>query len=369
MNFAGTFHSVVRCAGRGAAAGVLLLVVACLAPGAPALAAPVPWLYDVDVAVEGRTATARLAASGEALDEVLSRVSGLAHVPRNAGVTEALGRPEAYYNRFVFLDNGKLRIHFTPAAILELMDRARLPVWSANRPRAMLWLVVEAGGVRRIVDGQHPLAAPLAERARQRGLNLQLPLMDLEDRRRVRPAVVRGRLYTPLEEASKRYGAEVTLAGQVLERACVPESLFAEVPQACGQEQEYFYSGSLQAWMGGDEFAAAFAVVDPAGAARATVDFLADELAGRFAVLARPPNPVRLTIVGIESPVGYARLLGYLGELEFVSSVDVAAVEVGRLEVTLHTRAGLEQLVELFESEGRIRPDPANAAVLIWRGP
>ena len=100
-----------------------------------------------------------------------------------------------------------------------------------------------------------------------------------------------------------------------------------------------------------------------------TADFLADELAGRFAVLARQPNRVGLTIVGIDSPVGYGRLLGYLDELEFVSSVDVSAVEADRLEITLHTRAGLEQLVELFESDGRIRPDPANEAVLIWRGP
>ena len=61
--------------------------------------------------------------------------------------------------------------------------------------------------------------------------------------------------------------------------------------------------------------------------------------------------------------------LGYLGDLEFITFVDVAAVEAGRLEITLHTRAGVEQLVELLESDGRIRPDPANASVLIWRGP
>ena len=384
--------SITRSIGGGAVAGILALAGA-LAATAPALAAPVPWLYDVDVAVEGRTAAARLAVSGTALAEVLSRASGLAHVPRNARVREALGRPEAFYSRFVFLENDELRIHFTPAAILGLLDEARLPVWSANRPQTMAWLVVEDGGNRRVVDGEHPLAQALSARARQRGLVLKLPLMDLEDRMRVQPAVVRGRLFSSLEEASKRYGADVILAGQVQERACgiasrtdmapetpsdagpetpadaEPANSVAEIPWPCGPAGGFYFSAALQAWMGGEEFAAEYAASGIAEAGTMAADFIADELAGRFAVLARQPNRVSLTILGIDSPVGYGRLLGYLDGLEFVSSVDVAAVEAGRLEITLHTRAGLEQLVELFGRDGRIRPDPANEAVLIWRGP
>lgn len=453
--------SISRSIGGRALAGVLALA-GWLAAG-PVPAAPVPWLYDVDVAVEGRTPAARLAVSGVALAEVLSRASGLAHVPRNARVREALDRPEAFYSRFVFLENDELRIHFTPGAILGLLDEARLPVWSANRPQIMAWLVVEDGGNRRVVDGEHPLARALSARARQRGLVLKLPLMDLEDRMRVQPAVVRGRLFSSLEEASRRYGADVILAGQVQERACeiaspedvdpetpagadsavdspesaameapgrpgpktgsdpgasltgetptqtgpvdgpdrflvvsemsarddsapglvsgasleAPPSLesaagleapVAEIPWSCGPAGGRYYSASLHAWMGGDEFAAEFDASDIAEAGLMTADFIADELAGRFAVLARQPNSVGLTIVGIDSPVGYGRLLGYLDGLEFVSSVIVAAVEADRLEITLHTRAGLEQLVELFDRDGRIRPDPENAAVLIWRG-
>lgn len=434
-------------------AGIALSLAGCLTPAHSAVAAPLPWLYDVDVAVQGRTADARLAVSGAALAEVLSRVSGLAHVPRNARVREALDRPEAYYSRFVFLANGELRIHFAPGAILKLMDEARLPVWSASRPHATVWLMVEQGGVRRIVDGEHPLAAALTVRARQRGLALNLPLMDLEDRMRVRPAVVRGRLYSRLDEASRRYGADVILAGQVQERACVSESPadndaetpsgtdsadvglespagqmparsgrehsiepelpstdgsssvagpvgrsdsrrefeslpeddsdpepdpepatglstpVTETPLSCGTAGGVFYSVSLQAWMDGEEFATELAVSDIAQAGLKTADFLADELAGRFAVLARQPNRISLTITGIDSPIGYGRLLGYLDDLEFVSAVEVAAVEAGGLEITLHTRAGFGQLVELFESDGRIRPDPADGTVLVWQGP
>ena len=71
-----------------------------------ALAAPIPWLYEVDVEVEAQTVEAREAASRIALVEVLARVSGLAHVPRNAIVRDALDSTERYYSRFVFLEDG-----------------------------------------------------------------------------------------------------------------------------------------------------------------------------------------------------------------------------------------------------------------------
>ncbi len=468
--------------GKRAAASVIFPLAALLLCAPPGFAVPVPWLYDVDIAVAGRTGAARLAVSGTALAEVLSRVSGLAHVPRNAAVREALGQPERYYNRFVFLNDRELRIHFDPAAVLGLVDAAGLPVWSANRPTVVAWLVVERGGVRRVVDGGHELAVPLVRRARQRGVVLKLPLMDLEDRLLVQPSVVWGRLFSALSEASGRYQADVVLVGRLQEQVCAPDpwvavdldtvgaldpdgpdgpdgnNADARVPPAaaspmwdtarapgpggndaevrtppvaassvsdtaraldpggsdaearaspvatspvsdtarpgsspavesssaaspaiatplggstaaCGSAGASIYGGSLEAWMDGEEFALAFTAGDVREGVRMAVDFVADELAGRFAVLARVPNRIALTIGGIHSPVGYGRLLGYLDALEFVTAVDVVAVRDDRLEVALHTRAGLDQLVELFHRDGRIRRDPANAALLTWQGP
>ena len=174
----------------------------------------------MDVPVDGRHAGARTAVSSAALAQVLSRVSGLAHVPRNARVRAALAHPEAYYNRFVFLNDDELRIHFVPAAILKLVDEARLPVWSSNRPQVMAWLVVESGGEGEIVDGNHPLAETIIARARQRGLVVKLPIMDLEDRMQVQPSVIRGRLFATLERASRRYEADVIVVGQMQQQPC-----------------------------------------------------------------------------------------------------------------------------------------------------
>ena len=62
-------------------------------------------------------------------------------------------------------------------------------------------------------------------------------------------------------------------------------------------------------------------------------------------------------------------MLRYLDGLEFVTAVDVTAVEADRLKITWHTRAGLDQLVELFKADGLIIPDSTDAAVLAWQGP
>ena len=416
---------MTRLIGKQAAASVIVCLAGLFVCAPPGFAVPVPWLYDVDIAVEGRTAAARMAVSGAALAEVLSRVSGLAHVPRNATVRTALGRPETYYDRFVFLNDRELRIHFVPAAILNLADEAKLPVWSANRPPVLAWLVVESGGARQIVNGDHELAATLAERARQRGIILKLPLMDLEDRLLVRPSVIQGRIFGTLSEASRRYQADVILVGRLREQVCVldlqgavdldaaqaldadandagvqqspvetssalgaaaaleppaaiepsqaptpaVETPPAAILEGCESAGASVYAGSVEAWMNGEEFAADFTAPDVQEAVRMAADFVADELAGRFAVLARATNRIALTVGGIKSPIGYGRLLGYLDALEFVTAVDVVAVRGDRLEIALHTRAGLNQLVELLQKDGRIQRDPVDATLLTWQGP
>ena len=121
--------------------------------------------------------------------------------------------------------------------------------------------------------------------------------------------------------------------------------------------------------MNTEEFATEFAALEVEDAVRMAVDFMADALASRFAVPAREPNRLLLTIRGVNSPIGYGRLLSYLDGLEFVSAVDVAVVQGDRLKIALHTRADFGQLVELFHNDGRIRRDRADEAILTWQGP
>ena len=186
-----------------------MLVMAAVDPATAAA------LYEVEVDVPDQSPSARRAAAREGLDTVLARMSGLAALPVSSAIQEARGRPAPYYNRFLFVEERRLKFFFAPAAVLNLIDRARLPIWPENRPAAIAWLVVGQGGRRRIVQESHPLAVAMQAQARRRGVQVRLPLMDLQDQLQVQPSVVWGGAAVLLAAASRRYGAEVVLSARL----------------------------------------------------------------------------------------------------------------------------------------------------------
>lgn len=349
------------------AAGAVLAVCILLLAAAPARADEVPWLYEVAVPVEDQSSAARLDAAGRALAEVLTRVTGLSSVPRNETVRRALAAPDLYYNQFRFEraededraedDGMRLRLQFAQRAVLDLVRDARLPIWRSSRPQVMVWAVVEEDGERRILDtdSDHAALAGLKARARQRGVPLRLPMMDLADQLAVPPAAVWGRLRNTLLPASERYGTATVLVGR-LERQ--------------GEAQ---WSASWELWVDGDEASRELRSSTPARLGRAAADLAADELASRYAVLDRGVRRLELAVSAVDGPQDYAELLRYIGGLEFVEEVTVSSVDADRLGVSLLTPADPDQLLELFRLDRRLMLDrfdaaPGGAIELVWQG-
>ncbi|MEQ8859256.1 MAG: DUF2066 domain-containing protein [Pseudomonadales bacterium] len=347
-----------RLALPGALAGALLL---CALLPATAPAAEVPWLYDVEVPVEDQSTLARLDAAGRALAQLLTRLTGLSSVPRNEAVSRALAAPDLYYNRFGFEraadgESLRLRLQFAPQTVLGLIRDANLPIWGANRPSVLAWVVVDDGSERRILGAgsDEPLIAALAGRALERGLPLRLPLLDLTDQLAVEPAAVWGRLSSTLLPASARYAADIVLVG----RARLLD--------------DQRWSADWQFWVDGDIRELRLEARAPEPLGHAAVDLVADELAGRYAVLDRGTRRVDLNVSALYGAVDYAELLRYLGGLEFVQDMTVSSVSGDRLGVSLLTAAGPEQLLELFRLDQRLFPDqlndaPGGAIALVWK--
>ena len=108
----------------------------------------VDWLYHVEVPVATQSASETQAAAAQAFVTVLTRITGLEEIPRNAMVVAALRNPERFYAqyRFVRRPNGVagavdqqtvLEIGFDPRSVQDLVRSAALPLWSANRPRVL----------------------------------------------------------------------------------------------------------------------------------------------------------------------------------------------------------------------------------------
>ena len=131
------------------------------------------WLYQVDQYVMDQSEQTRRQAAQRSLLRVVSRVSGLVSVPRNASITQALANPERYFAKYVYfdpkgvdpnglnrIDNAKesdatalaVRFTFQPAMIKQLARSAKLPTWWSRRPLTLVWLVLDEPDGRSVVD-------------------------------------------------------------------------------------------------------------------------------------------------------------------------------------------------------------------------
>lgn len=340
---------------RGVVAAVAVLC-ATVARGAT-----VEWLYDVEAPVASSAPADRSAAARQALGKMLTRLTGLRELPRSDPVIQALDAPERFYQRYRFVfDEGEahLAVSFAPEALRDLVSRAALPVWGADRPVALAWIVVEAGAGwpgppatmaagsapgRRFVlasGSDHPLAEGIERRMRQRGIEVRLPLMDLEDRGRVSPAALWNRYAYTIREASARYRPDYMVLGRVR------------------QEAGGAWRGDWELWLEGRQLALQANTPDAGAAAAAAVDAAADELARRFAVTGAQVRPLRLQVAGANSVAEYAKLLRHLEELAFVDRVDVLEATAETVTLLLATRSSRDQLANLLTESAAFQPWP-----------
>lgn len=381
------------------------------------------WLYHVETPVSSRTSADRQAAARRALDTMLTRLTGLAEVPRSPAVNAALNAPERYYQRYSFVadaDETRLAVSFAPAALRELVAEARLPIWAADRPVALAWVVVagatpqpaaipqvstqdrppgiaiplgapqpeaaasvvpetpgalpatpatpsQMGGaadgtnahaVGEVVlssTSRHPLATALRQRARQRGIEIRLPLMDLEDRDRIRPAtLLNGYAYT-IREASVRYRSDYIILGRARRMA------------------EGVWVTDWRLWLDGAERPLVIETPDAATSAIRAVDAAGDELARRFAVTGAESSYVALEVRGANSVAGYAGVLKHLAGLAFLDHVELVEANADAITLRVATRSSRARLGELlvasdaFDRVSSIpAPNPADAPMRLW---
>ncbi len=343
------------------------LVVATLALVPSFAQASTSWLYAVERPVEAQTDAERQRAAREGLLIVLSRITGLASVPRTPEVSAALQRPDRYYNEFVFRERRdalnevtlSVTLTYQADAVIALCKQAALPVWWSRRPQVVAW-VVEDGGEREVLGSgsEHPVTEALVERAQFRGVPLTLPLMDLDDSLAVSAADVWGKVSQTLDAAAARYGADLVLTGRLRGMPGV-------------DDMTTNYRGDWEIWLDGAPLVEKFTGVDAATAAAMAVDLIADRLAERYAVLPRSVRAQRVSVVGLAGPEAYADMMRYLGSLEFIDRVDVVALSDNSLQLQVASRARAEQLLMLLTAEDKLREDKFHRGLdvqLVWRG-
>jgi len=344
-------------------ASLLVLMCSCFETRADVI----DWLYDVEVPVATQSSSDTRAAAARALATVLTRVTGLKVIPRNPMVTTALRNPGRFYARYRFVRKAGgakdamdqqtvLEVGFDPRTIQDLVRSAALPIWSANRPSVLAWIVLEEDvpGLA-ASDDTTPWVRTIKARSRDRGLLVQLPLMDLVDRERISGSTVSGGFSEQILGASERYGAQYVLTARI-----------------------WMDGGGLWRGVGGLMFEGRQTNFAHEGETRDEVcekvlDAVADELVQRFVVFGLHTEGISIWVSGITSVSEYGSLLRYLQSLEFIDRVDVAEVSIDRIRIVVHTRSTLRGLSELLYSDGVITRDASKNSDFglnqyVWRG-
>ena len=348
--------------------GRVILAVSSLLWSAPVLAERERSdnLYVVTKSVADQGLASRQAAATEALLEVLTRLTGLSSIPRSPVIAEALARPDQFYSKFVYLEKPRLAssdqrgmslsFTFDQPAIVSMMRAAKLPIWWSFRPATLVWVVVDTPAGRNIVTSgdRGPLVDALNRAARERGVTLMFPLMDLEDAVQVAAGDVWGNFIRPLAAASERYQVEQFLVGRL------------SVQEIMGQR---LYSGDWQLFQrplvpDGPKVSLSMLVpggqqrLDNADLERMTAraaDAVARGIVDRDLVFAREGKTQAFEVTGVTTLPRYKALLDYLVQLEFVEHVSVTALRGQALDIQLITSAERVQLLRLLNLEGRLR--------------
>ena len=308
----------------------------------------VPWLYEIELPVVAQSEEERERVASLGLLQVLTRLTGLVSVPRTTQVNDAIENPQRFYSEFVFFNKpdefGRpqkyLRVVYQAKAMLGLIRDAQLPVWWNKRPTIMAWVVVEQSGERQILDAASnaQLSQALKAQARARGLEFKLPLMDLTDSEAVTAGDIWGRITTTLENAAQRYDADLVLVGRI---------------RATSEADEDRYSGDWQMWEQDESLTERFSAASARAVAQAAVMPMANRYAARYAVLPRGLQTHEIKVQGVDSAQGYARMMAFLQELEFIDALNIVAANDGLLTLHISSHAQREQLLMLLTRQRR----------------
>ncbi|HHB11689.1 MAG TPA: DUF2066 domain-containing protein [Chromatiales bacterium] len=189
-----------------------------------ALAAAPDGLYTARIPVATGGDEERKAAFRKALEQVLVKLTGRREAAGDPRARSLLDHAERWVTEYRYLapteaDSGYLlEVRFQPQGLRTALRKAGLPLWPSPRPTVLAWVAVDDGGERRFLEAGEPAAEVLTRTAENRGLEVMLPLLDLEDRSRVQPADLLGGFDEGVRKASGRYAPDAVLAAAAKRR-------------------------------------------------------------------------------------------------------------------------------------------------------
>lgn len=324
-------------------------LVALLLAGA-ARAERVEGLHAATVPVADQGENALAAASRQALGEVLVKVSGSTQVLGNPQIKAALSGARDQVQRYSYVRGRPpanellVDVEFDRAYVLDLIRQAGAPLWTANRPPVLAWVVVDSGEGRYFInwDSKPEEAELLVEAFARRGVPVQIPVFDLVDLGALSEDNAWRLDANAVQRASARYNVQHVLAGRLATLGS---------GESAGDWSYFFQDSRINRSAN---------VPDLGTFLRNGVELVAGEMAARYAVApaAGAEGEIRMVVLGVTSYADYAALVGFLQKLELVERADVRRIQGERVELQLQTAVDAARLATLIELNDRLSPLP-----------
>lgn len=372
------------------------------------------------IALDDQSQRSQDSALKSAFKQVMIKITGNKDALQNPGVKAALRTPQAYLRsyRFDFQEGETLYVaEFDKIKLNELLQREGLPLWGERRPETLLWLATEdsESGERQLLDETTPseMREHLSAKAKERGLPLSFPLMDLTDRTTISIYDVWGRFVQSLTQASNRYSVDNVIGARVYKNepgtvSEVPgetarlEQLQLDATRGDSQDlatshlndnpvahesddsvegvtnvsmppftMDEFTTYAQRAeqgdyaldWVfvgGGKVSYGSIFADDPATLASLLVDAYSNYLSAQYAIIPGASDAEKVTITvsiaNVNSVTSYANATAYLNSLSVVDSAALIQQEGSVATYTITLLGSAQDLINTVRLENKLRP-------------
>lgn len=323
---------------------IRFLLICCLFFTQSVLAVEIKGLFEAEVITRSQSRDDRNTALRQALVIVLNRVMTGPDIMQDPTVLTALNNAAAYVDQYQYAlaSGGKgansprtMRVMFNEETLMELMRSSQLSIWNEVRDQVLMWLVVEQFGKKEMFDiSRHAeVNTALQAAVKLQGIPVLLPLMDLEEKQRVRTKDVLSAYPEHLQEASVRYDVSAVLSGKIVKQRTCWRS-----------EWTLSFNNKIEQWT--------LPCTKLKQNLAATLQHVYTQLSVFYAVNAGQAQADMqiLKIAGIRGMTAETHIKKYLRELPMVTSVKWIQVEQGQHVFQLQlsgTKAALQEQLEL----------------------
>ena len=313
-------------------------------------------LYQQGELVASQTSSERNRAASEALAKVLVRVSGSEKLLQNPDIQKQLQKPQRLIEAFRYestdevlerddlpVPASRLVLSFSKSGIERLLRDSQAPLWPANRPSVLVWLVkddLRLGRELVSLQDEGELSVTAADISQQRGLPLVLPMLDLEDRLNISADQVWNLDQAAIIEASSRYRADVLLIGRYSQTS---SGRWISAWTLLHKQHQQVFDGDAD--------------VETellAQGLNAATNFLS----GIYSISSygAASDAVYLSVHQVNGFQSYVRLLGYLESLEVVRQMDLVSLDREQVQLRVRLEGDVSALTDALELDRRLQP-------------